>query len=307
MSDPRRLWEKDGLGATEREALRVARQLDPPASLREDAWKALVAALPPPAIQGAAQKPPGSSGSGSSLAAQGARSGLPWLKVVVTAAAVCASAAGARWMASNHPPLQGARTHGSSEIAGLVPSGATFPPTSDDPKYAAGAIARPNGDVAPRSAEAEHRSPPTRGTTQPALARSATGPRPSQSAVHEVAGDPPAGSWSSGSSSSVPEEQGREPSPPDPGPGDAREESRMVARAREVLRAGNPAQAMALLDQVRTLYPSGVLVQERELLRIESLVRSGQRAPALERAKTFVRTWPESPYTPRVRELAAMP
>jgi outer membrane protein assembly factor BamD (BamD/ComL family) len=81
----------------------------------------------------------------------------------------------------------------------------------------------------------------------------------------------------------------------------------MVARAREALRAGNPAQAIALLDEVRTLYPSGVLVQERELLWIESLVRSGQRAPALERAQAFVRTWPESPYTARVRELAAMP
>jgi hypothetical protein len=306
MSDPRRLWEQDGLGATEREALRAARQLDPPAGLREDAWKALVAALPPPSMQCAA-KPPGSAGSGSVLPTQGARSGLPLLKVVVMAAAVCAAAAGARWVGSSHPPSQGQQMHGSSEIATLVPSGATFPAASTDPKYAAGAIARPRGDVAPRSAEAEHRSSPTRGTTRPVLAPSATGTRPLPAAVHEATGAPPAGAWSSGSSSSMPEEQGREPSPPDPGLVDAREESRMVARAREALRAGNPAQAIALLDEVRTLYPSGVLVQERELLWIESLVRSGQRAPALERAQAFVRTWPESPYTARVRELAAMP
>ena len=330
MSDPRRLWEQEGLGATEREALRAARQLDPPAGLRENAWKALVAALPPPAVQGAAQKPPGSLGSGAALPTQGARLGWPLLKVIMMTAAVGASAAGARWVASNHSPSQGARTHGSSEIANVVPGGATVTSraASADATYAAGAIApphgdvaiaRPSGDLAPRSGEAEHRSSPTRGPTQPVLGRSATGTGPPQAvreaagdphaALHEGTGDPPARAWSSGSSSSVAEEQGREPSPPPPTPGlgDAREESRMVARAREALRAGHPAQAIALLDEVRTLHPSGVLVQERELLWIESLVRSGHRAPALERAQTFLRTWPESPYAARVRDLVAMP
>lgn len=90
-------------------------------------------------------------------------------------------------------------------------------------------------------------------------------------------------------------------------PADAHEESRMVSEARQALRSGDPSQALLVLDQVDASHPVGVLAQERELLRVEALVQSGQPEPAAARARTFVRTWPESPYVARMLGLVARP
>ena len=86
-----------------------------------------------------------------------------------------------------------------------------------------------------------------------------------------------------------------------------REESAMILGARRVLRAGDPARALTLLDAARTRFADGGLVQEREALTIEALVRSGQRALATKRAEAFLRDYPKSPHGADVRSLVRDP
>jgi hypothetical protein len=86
-----------------------------------------------------------------------------------------------------------------------------------------------------------------------------------------------------------------------------REESAMILGARRVLRGGDPAGALALLDAAQARFRSGILVQEREALTIEALVRSGQRALATSRAEAFLRDYPNSPHAADVRSLVLDP
>ncbi len=80
-----------------------------------------------------------------------------------------------------------------------------------------------------------------------------------------------------------------------------------MAAGREALRAGHWAAASGLLEQARLRFPQGVLRQERDALAIEALVQSGQRQLAIERAKTFFRSYPDSPHAARVRALISAP
>ena len=70
----------------------------------------------------------------------------------------------------------------------------------------------------------------------------------------------------------------------------------VVRQIRSDLGSGNAAGALARLEQARSRFPGGVLRQEREALTIQALAGSGQRAAAAERAASFVRDYPSSPY-----------
>jgi outer membrane protein assembly factor BamD (BamD/ComL family) len=86
-----------------------------------------------------------------------------------------------------------------------------------------------------------------------------------------------------------------------------REESEMILGARRVLRAGDSLRALTLLDAARTRFPEGILVQEREALSIEALVRSGQRALATKRSEAFSRAFPKSPHGADVKRIVLEP
>ena len=85
------------------------------------------------------------------------------------------------------------------------------------------------------------------------------------------------------------------------------EESEMILGARRVLRAGDPLRALTLLDAARARFPEGILVQEREALSIEALVRSGQRPLATKRAEAFLRAYPKSPHGADVKRVVLEP
>jgi len=82
-----------------------------------------------------------------------------------------------------------------------------------------------------------------------------------------------------------------------------KEEAEMIREARAQLRKGDLARAFALLEVSRVRFPSPALAQEREALTIELLFRSGQRDLAIERARTFVVHFPESPHAASFRRL----
>jgi hypothetical protein len=71
--------------------------------------------------------------------------------------------------------------------------------------------------------------------------------------------------------------------------------------ARSRLDAGDASGALSRLDDYTRSYPRGRLALEAEVLRIDALTRSGQRAAAEKRAATFLRRHPNSVLASRVR------
>ena len=77
-------------------------------------------------------------------------------------------------------------------------------------------------------------------------------------------------------------------------------ESRRLNQARAALQAGNARGALDQLDLIAADFPSGVLVQERDALRIEALLGLGERQRARELARQFLAAHPRSPHTAAV-------
>lgn len=78
-------------------------------------------------------------------------------------------------------------------------------------------------------------------------------------------------------------------------------ESRRVAEARGLLRAGRTAAGLVVLNELTREFPNGVLVQEREALMIEALLGSGERERARGLALEFLQRHPNSPLAASVR------
>ena len=70
-------------------------------------------------------------------------------------------------------------------------------------------------------------------------------------------------------------------------------EPALLEQARRVL-ASDPAAALALTAQAATLFPHGILAQEREVIAIEALRRLNRRAEADRRAAAFAKAFPGS-------------
>jgi len=70
-------------------------------------------------------------------------------------------------------------------------------------------------------------------------------------------------------------------------------EAQILSEARKVL-ASDPGRALAGVQRHQQLFPSGALVQEREILAIEALRRLGREAEANARAQSFRTRFPSS-------------
>jgi hypothetical protein len=86
-----------------------------------------------------------------------------------------------------------------------------------------------------------------------------------------------------------------------------RAEAQLLETAREQLARSRPADALATLDHYDARYAKGTLAPEAAVLRIQVLIRSGDRASASVLADDFARTHPASPYVARVRSLLSNP
>jgi hypothetical protein len=79
-------------------------------------------------------------------------------------------------------------------------------------------------------------------------------------------------------------------------------EFELIGQARERMKS-SPTEALALLSRHARWFPAGVLVQERELIAIESLVRLGRDAEANARAQRFAARFPGSAHLQRLKRL----
>jgi hypothetical protein len=86
---------------------------------------------------------------------------------------------------------------------------------------------------------------------------------------------------------------------PAPALPDADGELALLTRAQEQLEVA-PATALALLGEHEQRYASGVLVQERELLRIDAERALGRSDSAAARAQAFIARFPRSPQRARL-------
>lgn len=77
------------------------------------------------------------------------------------------------------------------------------------------------------------------------------------------------------------------------------EQTRLLARARQVLAEGDPAAAIELLDQLGERYPSGALEPERRAY--DAIARCRLDPPSRDAAVRFLADHPASPHAPRVR------
>ncbi len=73
--------------------------------------------------------------------------------------------------------------------------------------------------------------------------------------------------------------------------------------ARGALAAGDPARCLSVLEHYAERFPGGSMAPEAAMVRIEALVKSGDRAAATRAADALLAGNPESPYAARVRSL----
>jgi hypothetical protein len=87
-----------------------------------------------------------------------------------------------------------------------------------------------------------------------------------------------------------------------PAPVDVAGEIRILQSAKAAL-ADRPADTLRLVNDHTRRFPTGILVQEREVIAIEALLRTGRRAEAQARADSFMTAYPKSAHLRRVAAL----
>ena len=80
----------------------------------------------------------------------------------------------------------------------------------------------------------------------------------------------------------------------------------ILSRAMTVLRAGNPSEALRLLDSHRQQFPSGRLVEERRAARLQALCALGRRSEAESELARLERDAPKSPHVARAKRACGL-
>lgn len=281
MTDPRRWLEvEDGVSSLEQRVLEAAARISAPPGARERVWAELA-----PQIGVAAGV---AAGAVTSSAAAATKTTLlvGALKAGAIGAVVGATAiGGALWIA----PSPGAPSRSSPN----APPSAATAPQSRQPRSQAG--------PPPRSVTTASK-PETLKSRMPNAARSQEPTAPSPAASPPL--DPP--SAGPGSRAAYPDAPPEFPvsraAPEASSPADrTRLESQRLAEARGLLRTGDPAAALAALNQLAREFPNGILAQEREALIVRALVAAGDRDEADARARAFLQRYPNSPHSADVR------
>lgn len=284
MSNRDRLWPS--ASEVERLLLQAARIEAPPGS-KERAL--LVASSALSGSPGATAGVAAGKGAAASITKTGSLAMLKWVGVAgmvgvgaVTGAmsirdASLGAASSIAAISAALSPTTGARGIGRSDQAEAVESSPSrTPPSPRDPPIslqppalttaAAPAIARQEGEA----------SRTTSATTR--TAASATGD-------HPVTSDAP---WNA---------------LPEPRASTVRSELAMLDAARGAMAAGAPRRALSILDTYSIRFPNGAMAPEAAVLRIEGLVKVGDRSAAKKLADAFLANDPDSPYLERLRSI----
>jgi hypothetical protein len=203
-------------------------------------------------------------------------------------------------------------TGGVAPRATVAPAVVNAPPRGDarpaapaaqlptaSPELPASKVAPPS----PRHAVVEQT--PARGGVQPPVAPAAAAPAvaafPSDPASAVAAAPSPGAAPAAGAARDA-----ASAAAPSPGGGvSIADEVALVERARHALRQGRAGEAFDTLSLHQSRWPNGVLATEVRVLRVEALLRMGQRASAQSDARAFIAVQPNSRYAARLRALFA--
>jgi hypothetical protein len=155
---------------------------------------------------------------------------------------------------------------------------------------------------ASRASSAQELAPLTTGTTPAPLVssgRSLASPLPIVPPATRATPDSPARAVSSSPARGV-ERSEKNPRPTDDALG---EQVSALDRARHALASGDPASTLRQLDDYEARFPRSALVEEAEVLRVESLLASNDSAAAARVAGRFLAAHPGSPHAARIRAL----
>ncbi len=83
-------------------------------------------------------------------------------------------------------------------------------------------------------------------------------------------------------------------------------ELELFQRAKTAL-LSDPERALLLTSEQARAYPSGELVQEREVIAVEALSKLGRKEESWQRAVSLVRRFPRTPYAPRLEIAVGRP
>ncbi|HEX4334917.1 MAG TPA: hypothetical protein VH062_03325 [Polyangiaceae bacterium] len=286
-SDPERLLKSsddDEDAALERELLRSIVDVSPPANAQDDAWDGIAARLAAASAVAAGAAVLGRAGTASTApATASALKAVPLAtgvvhafatKVVVGAvmAVTATVAAGGLWVEYRHAPVATTRSAATANVTARasVSSPSAAPPAST-PETTTGVVENepaPQGDAVVTS-----RAEPHGDTVAPSRVEAHGAARASKPHSDDALAT----------------------------------ESALLTDARASLRSGDAAGALATLRRLDARAPHGVLRQEREVLAIQALAASGDRASAARRAAAFIEAYPNSPHVPSLRRLAGSP
>ena len=281
MSEPKRLSVESG-SDLERTLLRAARA---PAS-RAARQRALVAATAALATSGLAA---GTAAAGGVVAKTGSMAAAKWIGL---AGFVGLTAVAADAVIEERHPVKTEAVHVVDEgarAARVVPTAAGKPVT--------GAAVVPEAPSAEPVAELPAEVPPTPMASAspvsatpvpptPVVPAPATPSVPAPVLVRQASPSAqPTASGGASSGSSVPMELAT------------------LDQARGALASGSPARALAILDDYAMRFPHASMASEATVLRIEALVKAGDRPAAQRVADSFLSFNPQSPYAARIRSL----
>jgi len=264
--DPERLLDSGDTTAGVRDLIRSGIDADPPQDARAAVWGALATRLP--GVGGAGGGGAAGPGPGAGAGAAGAAGASTAIKAVGALALLGLVAGGAGIAFNAKSPALAS----PSAIPAVTPPSSTIEPGTS--------AAITSTAVAPAATANE--PPPERAST------------PIASAAPSFVPAVPRGKATGATATS---------SPP-ASHADLRDEAALLASAREAVQGGDARRALSILDEARQKHPTGVLVQEREVVAIEALARGGDKAAASRRAEAFLRAFPGSPHASHVRTYA---
>ncbi len=266
--EPKR-WVNEHESPEVRLALRAGIAMLPPPDAERACWAALGAAL---ASGGAVALSAGAAGALGSVPASTAPSALGLgavTKLLAIGASVGVLVSGGAAVVS-HLSRDAAAPHGAVAPA----PGGTSTPSTVRAVPAGDAPRKPDGTDALELRAVERESTPSvaAAPAEKSVDRSAPPPAPANG------GEPARASRSN-------------------------EESALVLSAREALRAGDPGEALRMLERARQAFGAGSLGEERLALEIDASLAAGKTAQAKRAARTFLSLYPQSPHAARFRAL----
>ena len=308
-SEPVRLLEGLEASESERSLLRVGRSHAPVAYDVEEGAARFRAQLTALAAAGAVTAGAGASGSSTALRGKALLSKLAFKVVLgLMAGGVFAGAGvvGGMHLARTSGHVDSPPVMPQPDAVVAVPPPVSAPPIAETTPLPSAPVEAPPARLAMPRAPRDVSRRPTSSAPHAGGATTSPDPRDAVDEAPAANSQPPAGPSVEPPRADPPRAEPPEPIAPAvsaPKPPELLSEVRTVALARSLVER-DPDAALELLEKTRREHPTGYFVEERQALTVLALSRAGRQSAAREQAAAFLRSYPNGPFSDRVRAVA---